>query len=194
VKRFWVVGLGLFGAAMACGAQKPVPLMTYTDTAHGVSFQYPTAWKPMVDASYFGWNFKPDVAKRMASFTFSPKGNLYEKTVLLELVFNYFVMPSASLDECVAKAKEGANADGAPKKVQIHGVPFVEVSGVGVGMCHSQTSQMDVAWRGGQCLVFERDFDTECFGADDSKRRLTTPEEKALQRHLDEALQSVRLR
>lgn len=194
MKRFWTVGLGLFGAVLMCSAQKPVPLTKYMDRGHGVGFQYPSAWKPTTDPSYFGAAFGREQMRPIASFAFSPKGNLYEKTVLLGLTFNYFVVPSPNLNACVEEAKAGANADAAPKKVRINGVSFVEVSGTDAGMCHQRSSEVDVTWRSGQCLIFERDFDTQCDGVGDGKRALTLQEGKALQRHLDQVMQSVRLR
>lgn len=192
MKRIWIVGLSVLGLAMVCRAQKSVPLTTYVDKAHGVSFQYPSVWGPTDSVTYFGFSFQTEKAKLMASFTFDPKGNLYEKTNLMELVFSYFVVASDNLSSCVQQAQQEANASGVPRKVRVNGILFTEISGDSVGMCHGRTSQMDMAWRAGQCFVFERDFDAECAGVDESKRSLTEKEGKALQRHLDEAMQSVR--
>ena len=171
------------------------PLATYTDAKAGVRFQYPLAWKAASpDSSYFGGEVPQSFfGNPRASFGFLPTGPVYEKTVLNSLVFSYYAMPAESRQACVEQIKISGFAT-STTNTTVNGVPFTEISGSDAGMCHEQAAQVDVTYTGGRCLVFERDFNTECAGAGDGKRKLTDTEQKALQRHLDEVMASVRAR
>jgi hypothetical protein len=195
-----VVAVALLAAASVAAtphlaAQAPVPMKTYTDPANGVTFQYPSAWVPTAQApSYLGPSFttgsdNPTVPQ--ASFTFVSDGNLYAKTLLLSITFTYFAVPAKDAASCLQLAKNSTGSNTPAKSVTIHGLQFQEVDGSDAGMCHEQGNQIDVIYRNNQCFAFERDFNTECNGAGDHKRNLTAAENKALQRHLDTAMQSV---
>jgi len=167
-------------------------LTTYRDPKTGVSFKYPSVWVSYDKApSYMGPSFTSQTVQPRASFIFSADNNLYKKTLLLSLIFSYFVTPAADDASCLKFAKDAASDDAKSKNLVIHGVRFQEVDGGDAGMCHEQSNQIAVTYRNNQCFVFERDFNTECYGADETKRKLTNAEMKALQRHLDEVMQSV---
>lgn len=178
----------LFVTAMAAYAQNA----TYSDPKTGVTFQYPTVWVPYDKApSYMGPSFTSETAQPRAAFTFTNDNNVYRKTLLLSLIFSYFVVPTTDNASCLKLAQDASGGDLKPNPVVIHGVSYQEVDGGDAGMCHEQASQIAITYRNNQCFVFERDFNTECVGADDTKRKLTAAENKALQRHLDAIMQSV---
>ncbi len=130
----------------------------------------------------------PAEYKPRASFAFSPQGNLYEKTLLQGLVFSYAARPAK--DEAACFASVPANGSTA-STATYNGRSFRELTGTNAGMCHAQTATLDVTYSNGACLLFERDFNTECNGAGDGKRALTTNETRALQYHLDAVMKSV---
>ncbi|MEO6924746.1 MAG: hypothetical protein ABI142_13040 [Bryocella sp.] len=178
---------------VSAGVAADANLTTYRDPKTGVSFAYPKVWVVSADSpSYMGGALPPSYGEPRASFAFSPKGNLYEKTVLLGLVFSYAVKQAANEAACTEGFATMGNVD-AGKRVTVNGIGFTEYVGGDAGMCHEQAHQIDVAYRDGQCVAFERDVNTECYGAGDGKRRLTEQEKKALQRHLDAVMQSVRV-
>ena len=131
--------------------------------------------------------------KPRAQFLFSPSNNLYVNTVLNSLAFSFFVVPAENAASCVERARAATGGDVESAAVTVHGTNFTEISGASAGMCHEQTSQIDVTFRAGQCLAFERDFNTHCFGVRDGDRQLTGQEKRALQRHLDQVMSSVNL-
>jgi len=179
-------------ALFLVGAVAHAQMSTYQDPKTGVTFQYPAVWVPYDKApSYMGPSFASETNQPRASFTFTSGGNIYKHTLLLSLIFSYFVTPAADSASCLKLAKDATSSDAKSKTLVIHGVRFHEIDGGDAGMCHEQSNQIAVTYRNNQCFVFERDFNTECFGADDTKRNLTTAEFKALQRHLDEIMQSV---
>jgi hypothetical protein len=59
------------------------------------------------------------------------------------------------------------------------------------GMCHEISSDVYATWRAGTCYLFEEDFMTICPGVVEGTRGLTAQETRALQRHLDQIMQSV---
>ena len=58
-------------------------------------------------------------------------------------------------------------------------------------MCHEISSEVYSTWRAGTCHLFEEDFMTLCPGVVEGTRGLTPRETRALQRHLDQIMQSV---
>jgi hypothetical protein len=167
-------------------------LTTYTDPKTGVSFKYPSVWVTSdKNPSYLGQAYMSETAHPRASFSFSPVGNLYEHTLLLDLAFSYFVAPMKDSASCTKSVADAQSETVKPKAVEIHGIHYQQFDGAQGGMCHQQANQLNVTYRDGQCFVFERDFDTQCYGADETRRKLTNAQMKALQRHLDEIMQSV---
>ena len=176
------------------------PTKTYTDAQSGISFTYPRTWLTSDKVpTYLGVAFyypAPNSSTGIpprASFAFSPSANEYKNTVLLSLGFSFFAIPASDETSCISRAVAASSDDAKPTAMTIHGVAFQEIAGGNAGMCHEQASQIDVAYRSGQCLVFERDFNTECFGAGDSKQKLTGRQTQALQRQLDSIMGSVSL-
>ena len=170
-------------------------LATYMDAKTGVSFQYPDVWKAAgASLSYLGGEVPRSVfGEPRAAYAFSPEGNVYAKTLLTGLSFSYFAKEAPGGATCVQAVKKSGFAT-STQQVSGGGVTFTEISGGDAGMCHEQAAQVDVTYAAGQCLVFDRDFNTECLGAGDGKRKLTDVEQRALQRHLNAVMESVRVR
>ena len=177
-------------------AKRVVPRKTFTDPANGVSFRYPAVWKFATTSTAFMGS--PDILQRgqtgQAVVTFTSAGNFYAKTNLNGLEFTYVALPGTSETACAAAAT--ANASGSvskPDTVTINGVPFLHVSYGSAGMCHQEGSTVYETYQNGRCYLFEADVHTTCPMVDDGKRALTGAESKALQRHLDAIIQTVRI-
>jgi len=182
----------LFACFLLVGFTAAAQNATYSDPKTGVTFQYPSVWVPYDKApSYMGPSFISETVQPRASFTFTNDNNVYRKTLLLSLIFSYFVVPTTDAASCLKLVQDASGGDLQPKPVVIHGVSYQEIDGGDAGMCHEQGNQIAITYRNNQCFIFERDFNTECYGADDTKRKLTAAENKALQRHLDTIMQSI---
>lgn len=170
-------------------------LTTYRDPTSGVSFQYPTVWRPAIAGqSPIEPEFEQVAGKARITQEFLPDGNYYAPTVLRALMFSYTVKSGSSATAC-ANVAERATPDAAVKQVTYGGVPFTEASGGDAGMCTHVQTQVDTALQGHECFVFERDFVTGCpfVKSKTDPRPLTDKETAALQRHLDAIMQSVQI-
>jgi hypothetical protein len=189
-----LIGPGLLGGYAqqpAPAAAKPIPLTTFTDAAHGVSFQYPSVWKRVAKPDAMTLPFLLMAGyKPIIDVEFSSQGNLYAKTNLVGLDFSYYTAPAESQAACAAlgNINEG---QGVPVSAEIHGVSYSHSSGGEGAACHEISSEVYATWRAGTCHLFEEDFMTICPGVVDGTHELTAQETKALQRHLDQIMQSV---
>jgi hypothetical protein len=199
VVRVSLLSMALLAAVATGTAQdsgtKPivdnVPLKTYTDPAHGVSFRYPVAWQQVkkfdqyCQPVVFNNKLKPTIIVQ-----FTGAGNYYQKTYLDSLYFQYGGVRMASAATCRKLADEAADGEtGTPANTTINGVGFRHSRGGACGLSHGIDADVYTTFRDGVCLVFEADF-TTCSGIDDT-RDLTRAEIKALQKHLDAIMFSV---
>lgn len=170
-------------------------LTTFRDPATGVSFQYPTVWRPSQGAVLAAPEFSEVAGAPRITEEFSPKGNVYEPTVLRALMFSYGAKQGLDAAGCAALPGKVAEMVGSPKPVTYNGVSYMEAGGSDAGMCTHVQSRIDSTLHGGQCLVFERDFVTSCPFVKSATlpRPLTPAESAALQRHLDAVMASVQL-
>jgi hypothetical protein len=168
-------------------------LAHYQDAQTGVVFDYPNVWNTFAQQpDYLGGELPAGYNPPKAVMSFSPSGNVYAKTVLSSLVFTYATKAAPDAAACAA-GPESTMGSTTPKTVVIHGITYQEYAGSDAAMCHEQSSIIDLTYSAliRRCVAFERNVNTECFGAGDNKRRLTEDESKALQRHLDSIMQSV---
>jgi hypothetical protein len=181
-------------------AAHDVPTLTYRDPANGVSFRYPAAWTLSQENTFME---PPGILESgvpgprraaTAVATFSSAGNYYAKTNLTGLEFTYVVLPQRSAEECASMANANLMADSdKPNTVTIQGVPFLHIEFADAGMCHERGADIYETYRGGKCFLFEADFHTMCPGVVEGTRALTVDETKALKRHLDGIVQTVRI-
>ncbi len=173
-------------------------LVGYRDAAHGVTFQYPSVWRPaQPGTSYLGQpEFAGVAPKPIIMQAFSAKGNYYQDTVLDSLSFSYTVQPHSTAAACAAlpgKALQGSAVGSST--IPYNGRRFTESRGGDAGMCHQLAATVDTTLQGSACYVFERDMATTCpyTRTKSEPRPLTAAERSALQRHLDAVMASVQI-
>jgi hypothetical protein len=175
-----------------------VPISSFKDTTNGVSFDYPAVWK-LSKRSATQPFYEPPVILQPdrlpeASVTFTSAGNYYAKTNLTGLSFTYAALPDSTRESCdKVLAAISTDSSMASDAVVLNGVSFTHLAGGGAGMCHRVTYNVYGTYRYDRCLLFEADIHTLCPGVVDGTRELTAAESKALKRHLDSVMKSVRI-
>lgn len=182
--------------APAVAESSTATLVAYRDRAHGLSFEYPSVWRP----EQAGGNLpQPEFAsvapKPLITQAFDPARTFYADTVLSSLSFSYTVQSHSDRAACAAIPGRAVQAAGPAQTSTYGGVSFTEAAGSDAGMCHHLSTTVDTALRGSDCFIFERDTATTCPFVKTSKlpRPLTPQEQTALARHLDDVMQSVRI-
>ncbi len=170
-------------------------LTTYRDPINGVNFQYPTVWRPVQARTLPAPEFAARAGPARITQAFSPVGTMYARTNLQALTFSYTVRDGSNAAGCAALPAEASpNATGS-RQVTYNGVPYREARGGDAGMCTRVQATVDTTLRGKQCLVFERDFITNCPYVQNktAPHPLTNQETAALQRQLDAVMASVQI-
>jgi hypothetical protein len=183
-----LIPAALLLAAIAGHAQ----LTTYTDPKNGVSFQYPSVWKPDADPSSamsLARENSPDITPIFA-VEFSPERNLYEKTNLEGLAYIYLATPSANIAACAALGDLNQGQPPKPIATTIHGLRFQHSTGGDGGMSQWMASDAYSIYRNGTCFIFEETFKTVNAQVAE-KHNLTKAQTAALQHHLDAITQSI---
>jgi hypothetical protein len=168
----------------------------FRDASTGVQFAYPSAWRPLQPGSQIG---APELSAQMGlpriTEVFEPAHTDLGNTNLTGLLFAYAVKGGTDAESCNAL---GAKMLGGSKAGQetVNGVTFSRMEGSDSGMCHQRSIVLDSAFRDGECYVFERDLDTACADVKGpgTGKALTQAQRQALQKQLDEVMNSVRLR
>ena len=170
-----------------------VPMKSYTDEVGGISLHYPAVWTFSKTAgSYFPSAIAPNGEPVQAVFSFSPQGNLYEHTTLTGLQFLYRRLEAVTRPECESILLTNRDI-GKLEHLIVHGVPFSHLATGEAGMMKAESQEAYATWRGGTCYLFEEQLDEIAKGTDDQKTRsLTAAETRALRRHLNDILQSVK--
>lgn len=172
-------------------------LVEYRDDAHGVSFQYPSVWRPSQTGT--GDLGQPDFAqvapKAIITQVFNSKGNYYEDTVLDSLSFSYTVQRHTSAAACAAIPGKALQNAASSSPVTYNGRQFSESHGGDAGMCHHLAATVDTTLQGIVCYIFERDTMTTCpyVKTKTTPRPLTSDEQTSLARHLDAIMKSVQI-
>ncbi len=170
-------------------------LTTYRDPGTGVSFRYPTIWRPAVGQVLPAPAFAAVAGAPRMTQQFTPEGTPYADTVLRAMTFSYTAkagLDQAGCADLPVKIVAGATQ---PGKVFYGATAYTEASGGDAAMCTQVKTRVDTTLRGGQCLVFERDIVTSCpfVKSTTLPRPLTAGENAALQQHLDAVMQSVQI-
>ena len=172
-------------------------LVEYRDPAHGVSFQYPSVWRPASGTGYLG---SPDFASvaptPLVMQQFTSKGTYYAGTVLQALSFSYTVKQHSTQAECASlPGKALGNSADKPISATYNGFRYTEDKGGDAGMCHHLSATVDTVLNGTTCYLFERDTMTGCPYTESRTRPrpLTASEQTALQRHLNAIMDSVQI-
>ena len=169
------------------------PMKSYTDEVGGISLHYPALWTfSKISVSYFPSAIAPNGEPVQAVFSLSPQGNYYEHTTLTGLRFLYRRLKAANRPECDSILLNNRDI-GKLEHLTLHGVPFSHLATGEAGMMKAESQEAYATWRGGTCYLFEEQLDEIAKGTDDQKTRsLTAAETRALRRHLNDILQSVK--
>jgi hypothetical protein len=168
-------------------------LTTYTDPKNGVTFQYPSVWKPVADPADYGMSLVRENSNNITpvfAVEFSQEGNLYDKTNLTGLAYVYFAAPSPNITACAAVGDLNQGQPPKPTQTTIHGLSFQHSTGGDGGMSQWMASDAYSIYRNGTCYIFEEIFKTvnaQVAGKHDLTKAQTT----ALQHHLDAITQSI---
>jgi hypothetical protein len=171
-------------------------ITTYSDPATGVSFQYPSGWRPLTPADgIFNPEFTQNYGPAKLVETFHPKGTPYASSNLVGMTFSYTAKTGTNAADC-KKVPAAINQGQTPSKTEtIHGVAYTRADGGDGATCHEMSFTVDAAEVGGKCYIFERDLETECAGVHGpgTDVALTAAQQAALQKQLDEAMASVQI-
>jgi hypothetical protein len=168
-------------------------MKTYTDSARGVSFDYPAAWSLSQKPSFYlqPLIFYPQQSVH-AIVQFHSSDNLYAKTNLDGLEFTYVVLPQPSQASCLQRiAKDMEPEAKPPDAVTINGTQFFHINTGDAGLCHQANRNIYETYRHGSCFLFEAAFYTICPDPDDGKAELTPAQSQELSRSLDAIIQTV---
>lgn len=170
---------------------------TYSDPDTGVSFRYPSTWRPWHSGSVM---YPPGLSQAAGpariTQVFDPQLSAWAKTNLVGLSFSYAVKTGVSAEACTQLGTGSTAGSKAATAEMINGIAFGRVEGSDAGMCHQRSSMVDTALRGSRCFVFERDLDTVCpeVRGLSNPVALTAAQTSALRAELDGVMASVRLR
>jgi hypothetical protein len=171
-----------------------VPMKVFTDPATGVSFDYPAPWTLTHQASFYlsPMILIPDQAAQAIVY-FNPAGNLYSKTNLGGLEFTYLALPESNQASCLKSVVQLDPEAKPPATITINGTEFFHFITGDAGLCHQASRDIYGTYRGRSCLLFEAAFYTICPDPDDGRSELTPAQSKALKRHLDTIVQTIRI-
>lgn len=171
-------------------------ITTYSDPATGVSFQYPSNWRPLTDADGI---FKPQFTQSYGAAkiieAFNPRNTPYSTSNLVGMTFSYTMKPGTNAAD-FKKIPTAINQNQSPAKTEtIHGVAYTRADGGDGATCHEMSYMVNAAEVGGKCYVLERDFETECVGVHGpgTDIQLTPSQQAALQKQLDDTMGSVQV-
>lgn len=171
-------------------------IATYRDPASGITFQYPSFWRPAVAGqSPITPVFEQSVGKSHITQEFIPEGTIYAPTVLRALMFSYTVKSGSDAAQCAAIVNRVIQGAARVTTATYGGATYTEASGEDAGMCTQVQTRVDSTLSGSRCAVFERDFVTSCpfVKSKTEPRPLTEKETTTLERQLDAVMQSVRI-
>jgi hypothetical protein len=173
----------------------------YKDKQHGLSFRYPSVWKP---ATQFGYHppallMRSDVANPIVGFGYKEGGfprqtivGPYTKTNLEGFGIVYAAIPVASSAECEAKA---ASLSDKPEHGQaIFGSRTFSVYETGEwGMSQSTVGRLYATYSHSICYFFETDVSVASPEVVDHIQPLTHAQRDFIEAHLLEIMRSVRI-
>ena len=198
-----VPGAGHRGGQSAPG--KPLTLAqvwslnaAYTDPQHGVSFRYPSAWKP---ATQFGYHLPALTLedKPIAGFGYQEGGfprqrvvGPYSATNLEGFGIVYAAAPAASAGACQAKAAALAETQ-EHRTLTFNGRPFTAYETAEGGMSQAISGNLYAAYVQPVCYLFETDVAIALPGALDGIPALTPAQSRSITAHLLDIMKSVRI-
>lgn len=191
-----LAALAVLVSALSLNGQS-VPLNTFHDPAHGVTFRYPAAWVSGV-AFYLSsviqyprpeGGLKPPLA--IVGFTVKDTPGPYQGTDLTGVQFVYNVVPDRDAAACARRVADVSNR-GVTRTI-LNGIAYTHYSGADAGLGHGAQREVYSTFREGSCYLFEEAIMTEdVAGAGGQPRALTPAQHRELRRQLDSVMLSVR--
>ncbi len=170
---------------------------TFRDAAAGVSFRYPSTWRPLVAGGPVDPpTFTEALGPARGTQAFVPAGTPLARTNLLGISFSWTVKPKLDAAGCARLATDALPMGTELPPETVGGLQFNRGTGGDNGMCHHAAATLDTVSRAGGCFIFERDLETTCpdINAPGQDADLTPAQRNALQHELDAVMASVTLR
>lgn len=171
-------------------------LTTFRDAQHGLSFQYPSSWRPLVpNGAMAEPDFTAELGPALGSEAMLAGDTPLADTNMIGISFSWTVKTKSDPASCARLAADALPMGTEQPGESFHGVTFQRGSGSDSGMCHHVTPELDTTFRGGKCYIFERDLETTCpdIKTPSKDTPLRPAQRAALQRSLDAVMGSVTL-
>ncbi len=175
----------------------PHQLTTFRDPSLGLSFQYPSDWRPLVAGGAMdGPSFQEKLGPPSGSQAFLAAGTPLATTDLIGLSFSWAAKPGMDATTCSRMATDVLPMGTELPPESSRGAQFQRGMGGDSGMCHHTAALLDTTWHAGRCFFFERDLETSCpdIRTPEKDKQLTAEQRSHLQRQLDNVMASVSLR
>ena len=158
----------LLSAAAACAQESHLwtPLKTYTDTARGVSFQYPASWEAETQFGYCPGALSSSETKPVAGFGFmvgqtanKPTDILEENVFISGFGIVYSAVPAASAVACNAMATKflEGQTSGKTKRIRLGGITYTSYDASVFATSKHTEGTLYATFRQKTCLLFETD-------------------------------------
>ena len=184
---------------------------TYTDRQNGVSFRYPSIWKPETQFGYVPPGLivylEPsgdERLQRVKGFAYEEGGfprdriiGPYSATNLEGFGFVYSVLPAASPADCEKKASSAADnpivKNSGHRSVRIAGRSYSVYTTAGEAMNQTYDGQLYGTYAGNACYLFETGVATALPGILDNIQALTPAQFHSIDVHLWQMMETVRI-
>jgi hypothetical protein len=196
-----LVGFSLLLAPVSVWAQPAVSTHSdwkgFSDEAGGVNFQYPRRWilSELNKYPFASSLTRHSITPRAMVYVGNADSNPYPNTTLVGAEFLYAARPAASIEACSEMIVDREWPDAkllAPER--LNGVIFAHAKSADNWTCHYLREDLYSTYRGGTCYLFDLAVETECFGAVDGMRELTSTERAEVQATLEHILSTVSIR
>jgi hypothetical protein len=171
----------------------------YNDREHGVSFRYPSSWKPSTQFGYIPPSLVNDQTQPNAGFGYSEGGfprervvGPYSRTTLEGVGIIYAAHPAANLSGCQAKAASLAVTPG-NSTVTLSNQSYSVYQTGGAGMSQSFSGRLYATYVLGTCYLFETGIASVAPGVADGVKPLTPAQVRSIETHLFNILKTVRI-
>jgi hypothetical protein len=172
---------------------------TYTDQRHGVSFRYPSVWKPENQFGYVPPALTQSQDEPIAGFGYEEGGfprerviGPYSATNLEGFGVVYSAVATANSAECESKASS-LSSTAEHRVVRFHRRFFTEHETGGAGMSQSNSGKLYATYVRPTCYLFETDVAEASMGALEDISALTPAQEHFIETHLFDIMKSVRI-
>ena len=172
---------------------------TYSDPIHGVTFRYPSAWRPIREFAYHPPVLEHSLAPPIAEFAHDEGGfprdeivGPYSSTNLEAVGILYSTIDAASASKCSKMATSLSGSLKHPSTVSLGGRSFLVFETGKVGMSQSTFINLYATYSNHTCYLFETDVALADEDAVDLPG-LTTSQLRYIFAHLESIMKSVKI-